>query len=41
MDKIAGGRLCMTLSDELTVDQNHEWYIKENYTMLKNMGVSL
>ena len=26
---------------ELPVDLDHEWYIKETYTMLKNMGMSV
>ena len=39
--KTEGGRLCMTLPDELPVDLDHEWYIKETYTMLKNMGMSV
>ena len=31
----------MTLPDELPIDLDHEWYIKETYTMLKNMGANV
>lgn len=36
-----GGRLCLTLPDKLPVDLDYDWYIKETYSMLNDMGVTL
>jgi hypothetical protein len=33
--------LCMTLPDSLPDDLDKEWYIKETFSMLKDMGVQI
>jgi len=39
--KTEGARLCMTLPDKLPADLDKDWYVKETYEMLKNMGVQI
>jgi len=36
-----GGRLCLMLPDTLPSDLNYDWYIKETYSMLNDMGVQI
>ena len=39
--KTEGAKLCMVLPESLPDDLDWDWYIKETYSMLKDMGVSL
>lgn len=39
--KTDGAMLCMTLPDSLPDDLDKEWYIKETFSMLKDMGVPI
>lgn len=37
--KTEGARVCMTLPDALPADLDFDWYIRETYRMLEDMGV--
>lgn len=37
----SGGRLCMILPDTIPLDLDYNWYVKETYSMLEDMGVKL
>ncbi|HNC89635.1 MAG TPA: hypothetical protein PL000_11830 [Anaerolineales bacterium] len=39
--KSEGAKLCLTLPSKLPPDLNKNWYIKEAYEMLKDMGVTV
>jgi len=39
--KTEGAKLCMVLPESLPDDLDWDWYIKETYSMLKDMGISL
>ena len=39
--KTEGARLCMTLPDRLPDDLDKDWYIRETYSMLNDMGVKV
>ncbi len=39
--KTEGARLCMTLPDQLPDDLDKDWYIRETYSMLNDMGVKV
>lgn len=39
--KTEGAKLCMTLPDQLPDDLDKDWYIRETYSMLNDMGVKV
>jgi len=39
--KTEGAKACMVLPDDFPKDLDHDWYIRETYSMLSDMGVQL